>query len=468
MTKHRSWASFLLASAIFLVFGSITTTASVIDYKPKQTEWIHPQGLWMNPSGELTVVDAGSHTIHSFNKERQEVAAVGGNQGLDAYGLPIGGYADFNIQTAIFDQPNDVIIDAKGTMYISDFNNHTIRKIVNGVVYTHAGTGKAGYRDGAKTVAQFNHPSGLALDAENNLYVTDTMNHLIRKITPEGDVSTVAGKFFTDGGYVSGPVKEARFNEPTSIAFDEIGNFYVADSGNQLIRYVTDNEVSTFAGAVMPVDSTTGYREGGHQNGEKEQALFNYPKDLHYEKGVLFIADSLNHRIRAITKQGITIDVAGQGEPGDKLGEAYEVQFDTPTAVTYFDGQLYVADSANHKVKMVPVDLNKLKHIQTDEEIIEATPLNPKAKKMQVWFNNELIPLPRGVNIVQKDGKTYIPVQFLDERWKNNFHGISNDVDGTKLFIKGRVFIEQSNLQKWTNFRIIKVEEFNALIISND
>lgn len=486
MKQHHRWMRFLLASAVFLACGSIVATASdnKVDEVFGQTKWLEPQGLWMSPSGELTVVDSGSHTIHSFNKDQQEVLVVGGNLGLDAYGLPIGGYGDFDIRDALFDQPYDVVIDSVGTMYISDFNNHTIRKIVDGVVYTHAGTGEPGYQDGKKTEVQFNHPSGLALDAENNLYVADTMNHVVRKITPAGDVSTVAGQFFADGGYQDGTLEEVRFNEPSAIAFDELGNFYVADSGNHLIRYVSENKVTTFAGAVTPIDPTTGYREGGYRNGKKEQSQFNFPKDLHYEEGVLFIADSLNQRVRAITLQGKTINVAGQGAAGDEVGKVHEAQFNTPTAVTYFDGYLYVADSANHKVKTIAIDVTKLEGVHSEVDIIEATPLLPKDKHTQVWFDDSLIQFQEDVQPFRLNGKTYLPIQVLFEQWgaevqwssKAGEFSITKDdwmihykpTLSSSLLRQGTRYIEESYLQKMTGFRFVKVEEFDTLIIVRD
>ncbi len=488
MIKHRGWMSILFASAVSLAVGVTAVAASVSTYGVEdvsgKTKWIEPQGLWMNPSGELTIVDSGSHTIHSFNKDQQEVLKVGGNRGIDSYGIPIGGYADFDIKSALFDQPNDVVIDTLGTIYISDSNNHTIRKIVNGVVYTHAGTGEQGYQDGKKTKAQFNHPTGLALDADNNLYVADTINHVIRKITPEGNVSTVAGKYFSNGGYLNGTVKEARFNEPSAIVFDELGNLYVSDSGNHIIRYVSENEVSTFAGAVTKIDPTNGYREGGYRNGKKDQSQFNFPKGLHYEKGVLFIADSLNHRIRAITPQGITINVAGLGSAGDALGEVHEAQFNTPTAITYFNGDLYVSDSANHKVKMISIDLKNLKGVQSNTDIIEATPLLAKGKHTQVWFDHSPIIFSEDVKPFRKNGKTYVPIRVLFEQWgaevqwvsktqeikitKGNWMFNYKPTEPSTTLIKGRRYIEESYLQKITGFRFIKVEDFDALIMLSD
>jgi len=475
--------SFLVASAVFLACGSIVATASdnTVDEVFGHTKWLEPQGLWMSPSGELTVVDSGSHTIHSFNKDQQDILVVGGNLGVDSYGLPIGGYADFDMRSALFDHPYDVVIDSAGTIYMSDFNNHTIRKIVDGVVYTHAGTGEPGYKNGEKTEAQFNYPSGLALDANNNLYVADTMNHIVRKISPVGDVSTVAGQFFADGGYLDGTVEEARFNEPSAIAFDELGNFYVSDSGNHLIRYVSENEVTTFAGGVTPIDSTTGYREGGYRNGKKGQSQFNFPKGLHYEEGLLFIADSLNHRIRAITPQGKTINVAGQGAAGDQVGEVHEAQFNTPTAITYFDGNLYVADSANHKVKTIAIDVENLDGVHSDTDIIEATPLLPKDQHTQVWFDGSLIQFPEDTQPFQLNGKTYLPIQALFEQWgaevqwnsKTREFNITKDdwmihykpILSSSLLRQGTRYIEESYLQKITGFQFVKAEEFDALII---
>ncbi|HKY45143.1 MAG TPA: NHL repeat-containing protein [Pyrinomonadaceae bacterium] len=203
---------------------------------------------------------------------------------------------DANLSTqAAFSDPFGVAVATDGTVYVADAGeSNRIRKItLDGTVATFAG-GSEGFSDGLTTSASFNTPSGLALDANGNLYVADTGNNRIRKITPEGQVSTVAG----DGtaGYLDGPASQAQFNGPIGIAVDAQGNVYVADAYNDRIRLITnDGQVSTVAGKGTP----------GYADGDRNTALFDTPCGIvAANDGSLIIADTGNDRLRKITPDG--------------------------------------------------------------------------------------------------------------------------------------------------------------------
>ncbi len=149
-----------------------------------------------------------------------------------------------------FNSPAGAAIDATGNVYVADAGNHTIRKITSaGVVSTLAGTaGNSGFADGTGSAAQFSTPTGVAVDANGTVYVADTGNHLIRKITRFGVVSTLAG-FPLSAGSADGVAAAARFSSPKGVAVDTNGNVYVADTGNHTIRKITSSRVvSTYAG----------------------------------------------------------------------------------------------------------------------------------------------------------------------------------------------------------------------------
>ncbi|MBS1529986.1 MAG: hypothetical protein JSU01_06745, partial [Bacteroidetes bacterium] len=159
------------------------------------------------------------------------------------------GYADGKGSAALFDMPSGLAIDASHNLYVADAANNAIRKITpDGNVTTIAGGGKAGYTDGQGSAARFNFPQGIVLDNSGNIYVSDTGNDLIRKIATDGTVTTVAGK--VESGKTDGTGAAARFNIPEGITIDNNGNLVVADAGNNLIRKIApDGTVSTFAGS---------------------------------------------------------------------------------------------------------------------------------------------------------------------------------------------------------------------------
>lgn len=208
-------------------------------------------------------------------------------------------FRDANPSTqAAFSDPFGVAITAEGTIYVADAGeSNRIRKITpDGTITTFAG-GSEGFSDGLTTAASFNTPSGLALDAHGNLFVADTGNNRIRKITPDGQVSTVAGDGTAD--YLDGPAAQARFNGPIGVAVDARGNVYVADTYNDRIRMISpDGQVSTVAGAGTP----------GYADGNAGTALFDTPCGVAVlTNGSIVVADTGNDRLRKITPDGNVI-----------------------------------------------------------------------------------------------------------------------------------------------------------------
>lgn len=207
------------------------------------------------------------------------------------------GYIDGAGATAEFSVIGGMGLDAQGNIYATDDRpNQRIRKITpTGIVSTLAGNGNSGYVDGAGSAAEFNQPSDVAVDAQGNIYVADGLNNCIRKITPAGVVSTLAG----DGkeGFVNGTGTNAEFDEPVAIAVDAQGNIYVASIANNCIRKITPaGVVSTFAGG----------RAGGFADGTGTAAEFNEPGDIAVDaQGNLYVSDVANKAIRKITPTGV-------------------------------------------------------------------------------------------------------------------------------------------------------------------
>lgn len=242
-------------------------------------------------------------------------------------------------QQAAFSDPFGIAVANDGMIYVSDAGeSNRIRKITpDGIATTVAGSNE-GFADGVGSAASFNTPSGLALDSNGNLYVADTGNNRIRKITPQGEVTTIAG----DGiaGYRDGPAKEARFNGPIGVAVDGSGNVFVADTYNDRIRMIApDGQVSTVAGAAQP----------GHADGHRVTSLFDTPGGIIVtDDGTVIVADTGNDRLRKITPQGSvsTLPVSINGE---------ELSSPIGLALTH-DNFLYVTELDRSRVVQVAPD----------------------------------------------------------------------------------------------------------------
>jgi sugar lactone lactonase YvrE len=215
-------------------------------------------------------------------------------------------------------------------------------------VTTLAGDGSPGFQDGAALKARFADPFGVAVAVDGSVYVSDAGEaNRIRKVTPQGEVSTVAGG---REGYADGAGAGAAFDTPSALALDGAGNLYVADTGNNRIRRVApDGVVTTVAG-----DGTAGFRDGTAAQSQFDSPVgVAVDKD-----GNVYVADTYNDRIRLITKDGQVKTIAGAGSPGDADGDALGVAlFDTPCGVAVSEaGEVYVADTGNNRLRKVTKD----------------------------------------------------------------------------------------------------------------
>ncbi len=238
---------------------------------------------------------------------------------------------------------------ASGNVYVADTGNNTIRKITpDGVVSTLAGlAGHPGSKDGIGTNARFRNPWGVAVDDTGNVFVADMSNDTIRKITPSGLVSTLAGQAGMTGS-LDGFGSQARFNAPYGVAVDSAGNVYVSDSANDTIRKITpDGVVSTLAG--LP-----GY--AGSTDGNGNDARFWNPQGLAVDdRGNIYVADTGNNTVRKITPTGVVTTLAGlAGGSGATDGSRKDTCFNSPSGVAVDrTGNIYIADTGNHAVRRI-------------------------------------------------------------------------------------------------------------------
>jgi len=272
-----------------------------------------------------------------------EVTTLAGSGRPGYRNVPAGSWVE-----AEFYSPCGVAVDGAGIVYVADSLNNRIRKILpNGEVSIKAGS-IFGFADGVGTEAQFKLPTGIAVDSAGVLYVADKQNHRIRKILPDGTVSTLAG---SRPGFADGVGAAARFSYPSGIAVDSAGIVYVADTSNNAIRKIAlDGTVSTFAG--------DGVQIGGFANGIGTIARFDEPYGIAVDRaGVVYVADSNNNRIRKILPDGTVSTLAGSGRDGLLDGPGAAAQFTAPLGIVVDGaGVVYVADSENHRIRKILPD----------------------------------------------------------------------------------------------------------------
>ncbi|MBE7499156.1 MAG: PQQ-binding-like beta-propeller repeat protein [Verrucomicrobiales bacterium] len=301
-----------------------------------QAQFNRPNGGAVDAAGFVYVADTMGHRIRKISPGG-EVSTLAGSG--------VAGHADGPGATAQFDQPLGVGVDGAGTVYVVEAGSHCVRKITAaGVVSTLAGNLSAGYRDGAGATAQFNFPNDVVVDGAGDLYVTEFDNHTVRRVTAAGVVSTWVGD--RTAGYRDGPRGQARLTQPGGIAVDGAGNLYVSEWGGQRVRKVSvDGMVSTVAG--------TG--EAGHRDGAGSQAQFNQPDGMAVDgEGNVWVTDYGNQVIRRIGVGGKVETVAGTGVAGHVDGEGKQARFYSPAGIVRVgSGQVVVADWGNHVVRRV-------------------------------------------------------------------------------------------------------------------
>jgi sugar lactone lactonase YvrE len=272
-------------------FAGAPSVAGAVDGPGNKARFNGPAGVAIDRRGNVFVADARNYAIRRISPD--------GTVSTFAGSLGTRGRADGSGTAALFYDPQNLTIDDADTLYIADGAGNTVRKITpNGVVSTLAGssTGAAGSADGIGAAARFYFPAGIAVDLAGNVYVGDYNNNSVRKITPAGVVTTLAGLAGSRNfGFVDATGSAARFDGPTGVAVDAAGNLFVADSYNDAIRLVTpEGVVTTLAG---------GTGVGENVDGPLLQAKFYSPSDVALDaNGVLYVADSLNCTIRRITR----------------------------------------------------------------------------------------------------------------------------------------------------------------------
>lgn len=306
-----------------------------------------PEGIAVDSVGNLYITEYRTTVVRKIDVSGQ-VTTLGGSGIKDDVGAK-----DGPSSAARFNRPHGIDVDSQGNVYVTDMHNHAVRKILpDGTVTTLAGKlGEKGFADGPSNQARFNKPEDVAVDEQGNVYVADTYNYTIRKITPYGHVSTLAGKA-GEAGYTDGLRSEARFDKPIGIAVDAYSNLYVADAnydgpevGNCVVRKITPKgQVRTIAG--QPGQT-------GPDDGSATQARFHKFTGIDVTPdGFIYIADTEADTIRRITPGGHVTTLGGTYlEEGKEEGSASQVRFKDPQALTVdSQGRISIADTLNNRI----------------------------------------------------------------------------------------------------------------------
>jgi sugar lactone lactonase YvrE len=314
--------------------GSVNATLNAASFN-------FPSAVAVTSTGSsiLYVGDFGNSLVRTIDLSAKQVSTFAGTG--------VAGFLNGPALAAKFNGTANIVFDVSGNLFVADEGNNIIREISSsGNVTTIAGTGVAGYQDGAGNSAMFDHPEGMVIDASGNLFVADGHNNVIRKIKlSTGAVSTFAG-VFGNPGFVNGPANAATFNDPYGLTLDASGNIYVADIKNNCIRKITlsTNLVSVFAGS-----GTKGFA-----NGPAATAMFNYPLASAFDsKGNLYVSDTYNNVIRKVATDGTVSTVAGTGVQGLLNGKATDATFNFPIGIIVIGNTIYVADVHNHVIRQI-------------------------------------------------------------------------------------------------------------------
>ena len=307
-----------------------------------------PFAVAIDNNSNLYIADHRNHRIRKMTKDGV-ISTVAGT-GTAGYS----GDDVMAIDTQLY-HPVRVAVDNSGNLYIAEYYNHRIRKVSkNGMISTVAGNGTQGYSGdgGLAAKAQLNYPAGITTDSSGNLYIADAMNYRIRKVTTDGMINTVVGTGTAGYSGDGDAATSAQLNYPYGITIEpNNGNLYIADAMNFRIRKVTtDGVISTVANT-----GTQAYSN----NGMPTVTQFNYPTDVAVDNsGNLYIAYYANHYIRKMTPDGVISTIAGTGTAGysgdgedatsAKLNEPISVAIDS-------SGNLYIADTINHRIRQIVI-----------------------------------------------------------------------------------------------------------------
>jgi sugar lactone lactonase YvrE len=345
--QHNHTIRKITSSGVVTTLAGTAGSSGSADGMGAAAHFRGPYGVAVDGADNVFVADMGNGTIRKITPAGVVTTLAGSAD------QP--GSADGTGAAARFSYPDGVAVDVAGNVFVADQSNNTIRKVTSsGVVTTLAGTaGLSGSADGTGAAARFNLPSGVAVDVAGNVFVADSYNNTIRKVTPSGVVTTLAGTAGLSGS-ADGTGAAARFSGPSGAAVDVAGNVFVADTSNDIIRKITPS------GVVTTLAGTAGL--SGTADGTGAAARFNGPQGVAVDgAGNVFVADGSsvffggNNTIRRITPSGVVTTLAGRaGFSGSADGTGAAARFNGPQGVAVdVAGNVFVADTGNNAIRKI-------------------------------------------------------------------------------------------------------------------
>lgn len=335
----------------FTTLAGLALNSGTNDNPGDSARFDQPWGVTVDSAGNVFVADTLNHSIRKITSAGvvTTLAGVAGSAGFN----------DGAASAAQFNRPTGVAVNSAGTVvYVADYNNHVIRQISGGVVTTLAGSvGVSGTNDATGTAAQFHNPFGVAVNSAGTVvYVADQNNQTIRMVTvPGGVVTTLAGSAGVDGS-TDGPNNVALFNTPKGVAVDSAGNVYVADAGNFTVRKILfSGGVSTLAGAVFTAGAADGPGGAARFSQLEASGPFGGPCGVAVDSADhVYVADQGNQTIRKIAPDGSVTTLAGLALiAGSDDGTGSAARFHFPAGLAADSaGNLYVADTVNHTIRV--------------------------------------------------------------------------------------------------------------------
>jgi hypothetical protein len=309
------------------------------DNGPATSAELWPSAVAVDAAGNLYIADGGNERVRKVANGEITTVAGNGTQGYSGDNGPA--------VSAQLDGPSHVAVDATGNLYITDSYDNLIRKVANGVITTVAGGGNLLGDNVPATSGALNYPEGVAVDSVGNLFIADTDNSRIRKVS-NGVITTVAGNGTPGYSGDNGPASSAQVAAPFGVAVDAVGNLYVADTYNSRIRKISNGVITTVAG-----NGSYGF---SGDNGPATSAQLYYPGGVAVDAaGNLYIADALSERIRKVAN-GVITTVAGNGAAGfsGDNGPATSAELSGPAGVAVdATGNLYIADAGNERIRVL-------------------------------------------------------------------------------------------------------------------